>query len=286
VGDRRGTLPTQRLTDTEISGIQRAAVTTAQLTEPLSQTPGSRAVLYGDQVVVKVQERPEQTLDTALVFNAVRLMAHIPIPRLLAHGGADQSGVRRWWAVLERLPGTPVATDGVTPARQRALGAALRAWHDRAIPHGRRLDDPGVAGLLLGGVREHEPGIVTALSARLAAHCQGAAMSAVHGDVAVTRNTLYREEELTAILDPSPIQVAPPMLDLAWASALDLAHGADPEPLCAGYGRDGVDEPLLTALTAVMLRRRLAETRAAGDQRASEALRRELTARAPDLLEL
>lgn len=286
MGDRRGTLPTQRLTDTEISGIQRAAVTSAHLTEPLSQTPGSRAVLSGEQVIVKVQERPEQTLDTALVFNAVRLMAGIPIPRLLAHGGADQSGVRRWWAVLERLPGTAATGEHVTPARQRALGAALRAWHDRAIPHGRRLDDPGVAGLLLGGVREHEPRILTALGARLAEHCQGATMSAVHGNVAVTRNTLYRDEELTAILDPSPIQVAPPMLDLAWASALDIAHGANPAPLCAGYGHDGVDEPLLAALTAVMLRRRLAETRAASDQRANEILRRELSERAPDLLDL
>ncbi len=284
VNERRGRLPTGPLTDTEVSGIQRAAVTSARLTEPLSPVPGARAVLRGNHTVLKVQDLPEQTLDTALVFNAVRLMADIPIPRLLAHGGADQSGVRRWWAVLERMPGEPADPAQVTPARQRGLGAALRAWHERAIPHGRRLDGPGVAGLLLASVRAHEPATFGPLAQRLDERCRGARMAAVHGNVAVTRNTLYTGERLSAILDPSPIQVAPPMLELAWAIALDTAAGADPAPLCAGYGEDGIDRPRLDALVPVMLRRRLCETRAAGDQRASERLAHALDQREPLLL--
>ncbi|MGH4012449.1 MAG: hypothetical protein ACRDSL_00620 [Pseudonocardiaceae bacterium] len=76
------------------------------------------------------------------------------------------------------------------------------------------------------------------------------------------------------------------MLDLAWALAIDLPHGADPAPLLDGYSHDAVDANALDALLPHLLLRRLVDTLITGHHDDVRWLAHELHCRAPRLLEL
>ena len=83
-------------------------------------------------------------------------------------------------------------------------------------------------------------------------------MTPIHGDLAVGHNALFEGDTLTGVLDPGAIEQGPPMLDLAWALAVDLPHGGSAEPLLEGYGE--VNHAALDALLPLMLLRRLIDT--------------------------
>ncbi len=60
-------------------------------------------------------------------------------------------------------------------------------------------------------------------------------------------------------LDSGGVDSGPPMLDLAWALAIDLPRGGAVDPLLDGYGRDAVDAGALDRLLPLMMARRLAD---------------------------
>lgn len=104
------------------------------------------------------------------------------------------------------------------------------------------------------------PHAYRALAALFGEVCEGLPMTAIHGDVAVGHNALFDGDVLTGLLDPGATESGPPMLDLAWALAVDMPRGAEPGPLIDGYGADGVDLGSLEALLPLMMLRRLIDT--------------------------
>jgi hypothetical protein len=75
----------------------------------------------------------------------------------------------------------------------------------------------------------------------------------------VTLRTWHDGDRLTAVIDSGEVDSGPPMLDLAWALALDLPHGGAVAPLLDGYGRDSVDQDALAGLLPLAMARRLAD---------------------------
>lgn len=61
-------------------------------------------------------------------------------------------------------------------------------------------------------------------------------MTPIRGDLAIGHNALFEGDTLTGALDPGAIEQGPPILDPAWALAVDLPYGGSTEPLLDGYG--------------------------------------------------
>ncbi|MFG2091597.1 hypothetical protein [Spirillospora sp. NPDC048824] len=258
-GDRRALIDTGRVPEALIEAAVRGALTSSAYDGPrdvttAQETLGTNGVVPGVRTVVKVGRRLHERLETVRNFEALRATTGIRGPRLLDAEAAGDA----WWAVLERLPGTP--TDHPTPERQRELGHQLRLWHSQPPGNGLRLDDPGAVGVLLGWARTTAPDAYPAIAEHVAAARHGLPMTAIHGDVAVCHNALFDGEVLTGLLDPGATESGPPMLDLAWSLAVDMPRGADPGPLIEGYGSDAVDQDALTALLPLMMLRRLIDT--------------------------
>ena len=217
---------------------------------------------------VKVQRRRHERLESLHALEALRRDHGLCAPALLDSGAVDGG----WWAAYERVEGQAAQT--ASSAEQRALGAQLRRWHDHGAISSLRLDAPGALAVFLGTARARVPEVYPALAARLDAACRGQPMCAMHGDVAVTHNTLWQGGALAAIFDPGGVDVGPPMLDLAVALAMDLPCGGAVDPLLAGYGTEAVDRAALDAFLPVMLLRRLVdavELKRAADARWLEA---------------
>ncbi|MGH3737629.1 MAG: phosphotransferase [Micromonosporaceae bacterium] len=296
-----GHIPTGELPESLVSEIRRAALASPAY-DGLADDGSADArgtVAFGASTVAKLQHRAHERLGTVLRLEWLRHQARIRAPRLLDHGTVPTG---HWWAILDHAPGAPAAEP--TPARQRALGAQLRAWHESGPgagpqldgdvsgerpggPGGLRLDDPGGLGVLLGTPREFLGEAYPELAERYAAVCQGMPLVPIHGDVAVCHNTLYAGDELAAVLDSGAVEYGPPMLDLACALAIDLPHGAAIDPLLDGYGRDAVDEAALHTLLPLLALRRLVDIKRVGVARVGARwLVTWLRACAPDLLPL
>ncbi|GAA0565321.1 phosphotransferase [Actinomadura livida] len=215
-------------------------------------------VVFGPRTVVKVRRRLHERLETAVNFDELRAAVGVRAPRLLDFGTAGDA----WWTVLERLPGR--AADRPTPGRQRELGRQLRLWHSAAPGGGLRLDAPGGLGVLLGSARGVAPHAYEAVAELFGAACEGMPLTAIHGDVAVGHNALFDGDALTGVLDPGATEAGPPMLDLAWALAIDMPRGAEPGPLIEGYGAEAVDREALDALLPLMVLRRFFDVPALG----------------------
>ncbi|MFY1691976.1 phosphotransferase [Plantactinospora sp. WMMB782] len=240
-------------------------------------------VLPGHRTLIKVQHRRHETLAVCLEYERVRVAAAIPAPALLDHGEIVVGGARRWWTVLERVPGSHSGGGPLLPRRQRAVTAVMRRWHDHAPPIGRRLDAPGSALMFFGEIRLRDPSCAARLAAALDQACRGAPMTAIHGDMAVGHNVLFTGARLRAVLDPGAIQVGPPMLDLAWCIAVDLGLGGTVESALAGYG-GGMDHERLDRLLPLMLARRRFDLLNQRRPVAAERLTAHLRARRPELL--
>ncbi|WP_460365944.1 phosphotransferase [Actinocorallia lasiicapitis] len=90
---------------------------------------------------------------------------------------------------------------------------------------------------------------------------------------------------LSGIIDPGAVDCGPPMLDLAWALAVDLPHGASPDPLLDAYGAPDLDA--LNLLLPLMMLRRLIDCAPPGDLTPDgQWITRWLHPRRPDLLTL
>ncbi|RFS85969.1 hypothetical protein D0T12_04840 [Actinomadura spongiicola] len=286
VGDHRALIPTGRVPDALVETAIREALRSPAFDGPREPvdavgTLGTDGVVSGERTVVKVRRRMHERLETVRNFDKLRATTGIKAPRLLDTGTAGEA----WWAVLERLPGTPA--DHPTPARQHQLGRQLRQWHSQPPGDGLRLDDSGALGVLLGWARSTAPDAYPALAEHIAAACQGLPITAIHGDVAVCHNTLFDGDTLTGLLDPGATEAGPPMLDLAWALAVDMPRGAQPGPLIDGYGSDAVDHDALAALLPLMMLRRLIDAPSLGLADTDGAwLTRWLRDHHPDLLTL
>lgn len=250
--------------------------------------PDGERVVLGAATVAKVQRRAHERLDVLVDFEKLRRAAGVPAPALLDHGVVEVDGERVWWTVLERARGEH--GDG-SPAllrdRQRAVADVLRRWHahgDAGL--GARLDDPGMAGLFFGEIRARAPEAARRLATELDAACRGAEMAAIHGDAAVGHNVLFRGAGVSAMLDPGAVRVAPPMLCLGWAAAVDLGLGGSVEDALAGYAAGAVDRGLLYRLLPLLVTRRLSDVRRLGDAAAERRLAEWLGSRRPDLVDL
>ncbi|MDL4818169.1 phosphotransferase [Actinomadura opuntiae] len=253
VADRKAFIPTDRLPNDALDRAARSASASPAFDGSPVQQVGDDGIIFGERTVIKLQHRAHERLETALHLEQLRAATGIPVPRLLDHG-TDPGGT--WWAILERLPGTH--SNHPTVEQQRALGRTLRAWHSHSPAAGLRLDDPGAVGVLLGGARRAVPRTYPALAQRFSDACDAMPMTPIHGDLAVGHNALFDGDTLTGVLDPGATEQGPPMLDLAWALAVDLPHGGSAEPLLEGYG--DVDYVALNALLPLMLLRRLIDT--------------------------
>ncbi|WTW97436.1 aminoglycoside phosphotransferase family protein [Streptomycetaceae bacterium NBC_01309] len=289
IGDNGVVLPTDELAP----GLWREAMREA-LASPRfdggAAAPGNsgECVVLGKATVAKVQRRAHERLDVLLEFDELRRIADVPAPALLDHGAVDLGGVSVWWTVLERARGDHGdGTPDLLPSRQRAVARVLRRWHaygDASL--GPRLDDPGMAGLFFGEIRARAPGAARRLAAELDAACRGAEMTAVHGDAAVGHNVLFRAADVTAVLDPGAVRVAPPMLCLGWTVAVDLGLGGSVEAALTGYAASVADRELLHRVLPLLVTRRLADVQRLGDAAAARHLGDWLASRRPDLLEL
>lgn len=257
VTDREAFIPTNRLPNDVLDRTVRSASASLAFDGSSVQQAGDEGITVGERTVIKFQRRTHERLETALHLEHIRTATGISAPRLLDHGIVP-GGV--WWAVLERLPGTH--SDHPTPEQQRALGRMLRTWHSHSPAVGLGLDDPGALGVLLGWARRAVPRAYPAIAQRFSDACNAMPMAPIHGDIAVGHNALFDGDTLTGVLDPGAIEQGPPMLDLAWALAVDLPHGGSAEPLLEGYGE--VDHAALDALLPLMLLRRLIDTVALG----------------------
>ncbi|WP_395107962.1 phosphotransferase [Actinomadura sp. SCN-SB] len=283
VNDREALIPTRHLDESTVDHAVRAACASPAYDGAVR--PAEDGILTGQRTVIKVQRRSHERLETHLRLEGIRVRTEVAAPRLLDHGTATTSAGTAWWAVLERLPGAP--GDRPTPGRQRALGRALRHWHSFFPGGGLRLDDPGALGVLLGWTRRTVPAAYPAIAGLIADACAGMPMTPIHGDVAVGHNTLFDGDALTGILDPGAIEQGPPMLDLAWALAIDLPRGATADPLIEGYGHDAVDRAALNALLPLMLLRRLIDTPDLGTADTDGRwIARRLSEQRPDLMAL
>ncbi|WP_285697371.1 phosphotransferase [Actinomadura sp. NBRC 104412] len=284
VADRDAPIPTDRFDTADIARIVRAASTSPSYDGPPVADDGTGGVVVGRRTILKPQRRRHERLETVLRFERLRAATGLPAPRLLDHGTIDTGSDPRWWAVLQRLPGTE--GDRPTPAQQRELGRMLRAWHAHSPAEGMRLDEPGALGVFLGWTRTAVPDAYPVIAGLLSDACAGMPMVAIHGDVAVGHNALFDGDTLTAVLDPGAIGQGPPMLDLAWALAVDLPHGGSIEPLIEGYG-DTADREGLDALLPLMLLRRLVDTPVLGIAATDGRwIARHLRNERPDLLAL
>jgi aminoglycoside 3'-phosphotransferase II len=283
VGDVRGLIASGPVPYDEMLLACKAALTSPAF-DGMEHSPETGAsIVYGQRTVVKVQHREHERRETALWFEELRQNTGILAPALLDGGTVECPTGVRWWLILERVYGTE--RHEPVPASQHDLGIQLRIWHELAPAHGLRLDDPGGLGVLLGTPRVALPEGYFSVSQALADVCEGLPMTAIHGDVAVGHNALFRGDALLAILDPGAVHVGPPMLDLAWCLAIDLPHGANSAPLLDAYGRDAIDKDALEALLPHMLLRRLVDTVIAGDELDTNWLINALRARAPRLLD-
>ncbi|MBO2465031.1 hypothetical protein [Actinomadura violacea] len=286
VGDRRALITTGRVPEALAETAVAAALASPAFDGPRDlaaalATLGSDGVVPGVRTVAKVRRRLHERLETVRHFEDIRAATGLRAPRLLDAGTNGEA----WWAILERLDGAHA--DRPTAARQRALGHQLRLWHSRSPGDGLRLDDPGALGVLLGWARSAAPAAYTTLAEHFGAVCEGLAMTAIHGDVAVCHNALFDGDTLTGLLDPGATESGPPMLDLAWSLAVDMPRGGEPGPLIDGYGEDAVDPESLDALLPLMMLRRLIDTPALGLAETDGAwIRRWLRDHRPDLLTL
>lgn len=258
VGDARALISTMALHPAELVASGRAALASPAFDGSVTALDGTETAVAGRRTFIKLQHRWHERLETVLRFEELRRHAGTPAPRLLDHGTVKAGSEEIWWAVLERLDGRP--SEDPLPSQQRHLGRRLRRWHERGSLGGLRLDDPGGLGVLLGTARFVVPRSYPQVAALFDAACRGRRVTAIHGDVAVGHNALFDGDELTGILDPGAVEVGPPMLDLAWALAVDLPHGASADPLLDGYGRDAVDREALDAVLPLMMLRRLIDT--------------------------
>ena len=154
-------------------------------------------------------------------------------PMLLESGtSADGS----WWEAITFIKGKERPCP--THARAYNLGVVLSQWHRMVPRSGLRLDDPSGLETWLGTARRFYPAAFPAL-AKAAAHAfPGLAMVGIHGDVAVTHNSLWDGDCITGLIDPGTVAVGPAALDLAFAATHDIAtSGHDTrQALLAGYG--------------------------------------------------
>lgn len=286
VADQAGYISTAAVPDNEVD-LARAIATRSPHYDGLAVAPGSvptAAVAVGHETLAKVQHREHERLASSLWFDQLRTELGLPAPELLDSGEVDTPSGPRWWVVMRRVHGEEAGEP--RPSRMRALGRALRTWHDQADHHGLRLDDPGGLGVLLGSFRKQHPDTYPEAAARLADICTGQPMTAIHGDVAVGHNALFDGDKLAAFIDPGAVHIAPPMLDLAWCLAVDLPRGADTEPLLDGYGHDGIDHDAMDALLPHLCLRRLVDTHIIKRRAEAEWLTAMLDRTAPDLLRL
>lgn len=258
VGDVRARIPTEEVPADEVATAMRRATASDAYDGPREIEPAAASPTAAVRSR-KVQCRTHERYSTVRWFESLRVTTGLPAPALLDSGTVATRSGERWWSMIERIPAGVVQVPH--PAQQRALGAALRTWHDSAPEHGLRFDDPGGLGVFLG-----RP------------------MVAIHSDVSVGNNALFRDDELVALIDPGAVHVGPPMLDLAWCLAVDLALGADAEPLFEGYGRDAVDVDVVAALLPFTQVRHLVDSVMVGRTQAIGRLLDTLRRRAPDLL--
>lgn len=286
LGDTRATLPTGHVPEHQL----RAALTAASRSPAYDGPPPRHdhdggPVAFGATTIVKAQHRLHEHLDTAVWFARLGALTGIPVPALLDFGVTSPQDGSRWWLVLERVHGNAIRHPA--PAHQHSLGTALRSWHESAPLSGLALDDPGALGVMLGSARRFHPDTYPAFAELLAEASRGLEVTAIHGDVAVSHNTLVGEDgRLAAILDPGAVHIAPPEFDLAWALAVDMPRGARPAPLLDAYGRDGINSDHLDALLPLFQLRRLLDCHTIGEPDDARRLHASLGRRAPHLLRL
>lgn len=279
-------IPTGRIPDELIQAALHAAVESPLFDGEMTLVGGSgergQTWMTGPATVAKVKHRQHERLESLLWFHRGDLEGALPIPALLDLGEVEDSfSEPAWWVVIERSLGQEAPT--VTRRRQSALAGALANLHDLGEPKGLRLDDPGAAGVYLGTARAVVPELWKQLAGTLDRLCRGAPMVAIHGDVAVTHNALFADEELDAVIDPGAVHVGPRELDLAWAFAVDLPHGGELEPLLDAYPA-AFDRDLLEALLPTVLTRRLVDLYMLDRADGAQIIREEIGRRSPPLL--
>ena len=252
-----------------------AALVRAAAADPAYDGPpppdGGATVVPGRRTVIKVQHRRHETLAVLAEFERIRARSGIPAPALLDSGELDFDDGSYWWAVLARADGVHGGPGERLAERQRRMGALLRRWHDTVPATGYRLDDPGAGALFFGEIRARNRPAALCLVVALDKACRGAPMSAIHGDLAVGHNVLFRGGRPCAVLDPGAVQVGPPMVDLAWSVAVDLGLGGTIRDAVDGYGRERVDADQLDRLLPLMAQRRYVDVVA--QRRAEETAR-------------
>jgi aminoglycoside 3'-phosphotransferase II len=256
VGDAGAVIPTEPLSPAEVAATIQVALASTAFDGPIQSPDGTSTTIWGQHTIIKVQHRRHERLETLLRLERLRQEAGVCAPCLLDHGTAATPAGEAWWVVHTFHEGQP--GDRPTAAQQRAVGDQLRRWHARGPSGGLRLDDPGGLGVLLGTARHLMPAAYAEISKRFDDACRGRRVTAIHGDLAAGHNVLFQEDELAAVLDPGAVDIGPPMLDLAWALAVDMPHGAAPGPLLDGYGQ--VDSEALEVLLPLMMLRRLIDT--------------------------
>lgn len=284
VGDVRALIATHELSPADVAVALHEGQGSHEFDGPRDPLVGV-SVVRGAATVAKAQHRAHERYATVTGFEALRRTTGLPAPRLLDSGTVTRSDGEVWWAVLQRVSAEEVTAP--TRDRQRAVGSSLRAWHENAPVHGLRLDDDGGLGVFLGTPRAYlDADGYLALGAALSEACAGLPVAPIHGDLAVCHNALFRGDDLAAIIDPGAVHVGPPVLDLAWCLAIDLARGAaDSTPLLEGYGTDSVDTDALEALLPLAQLRFLVDLAVAEASAEFAQLADLLSRRAPGLVE-
>jgi aminoglycoside 3'-phosphotransferase-2 len=215
VADTLSYVSTARLSDDQIDASLSGAVSTlgSSMARSLEHVPGHKGVLLGPDIAIKAQSAEHERRETFEWFDELRERARIPAPALRTTGLVHIGDKERWWAIHDRARGVHAGMGVEHAARQQSLAECLRSFHTRGVLSAQRLDKPGALGVYLGTVRSVEPGTYLVLARLFDERCRGATMAPVHGDVATTHNTLYDGPQLTAILDPGAVHVAPLELD-------------------------------------------------------------------------
>ena len=152
----------------------------------------------------------------------------------LLDSGVSADGA--WWEAISVIDGEERPCP--THARAHNLGSVFSQWHQIVPRSGLRLDDPGGLETWLGTARRFCPTVFSTLANAAAHMFPGLPMVSIHGDAAITHNSLWDGDNVSGLIDPGAIAVGPAALDLAFAAARDMAtSGQDTrQALLAGYG--------------------------------------------------
>ncbi len=254
--------PMGNIPDTKMASAMRHGVESARREGimGLRRLRGNEHVRISSTHVLRCQHRRHERLEVILDFSRASCAVGIRAPDLISCG-RDSTGT--WWVLHNRIMGSDCPGQP-TRAAFIQLTEALHALHGAPVSGSCRWGDPGVIGIFLGTVHACEPAAYPRLARHLWELTANVPMGPIHGDVGLRHNSLWDQTgQLVGIIDPGAVSVGPPSVDHAWAVAMGVGDGHDPESLLECVPSDESD--LTRALLPLMVRRRLSDARDQGN---------------------